>query len=71
MLSKSVQILWWLLVHQKIRNADNLTLREWPHWPICKLRHIHQEAVQHLSVLPGKSWRANRLKEDENKLLVS
>ncbi|KAK1680570.1 hypothetical protein QYE76_041418 [Lolium multiflorum] len=30
--------------------ADNLALRGWPHGPICKLCHIHQETVQHLTL---------------------
>lgn len=38
----------WLVAHKKIRTADVLALRGWPHDPICKLCHIHQETVQHL-----------------------
>ena len=36
------------MAHGKIRTADNLAIRGWPHDPICKLCHIHPETVQHL-----------------------
>ena len=38
----------WLVAHGKIRTAENLALRGWPHDPICKLCHIHPETVQHI-----------------------
>ena len=38
----------WLVAHKKIRTAENLALRGWPHDPICKLCRIHPETVQHL-----------------------
>ena len=38
----------WLVVHRKIRTAENLALRGWPHDPICKLCRIQPETVQHL-----------------------
>ena len=38
----------WLVAHRKIRTAENLALRGWPHDPICRLCHIHPETVQHL-----------------------
>jgi hypothetical protein len=40
----------WLALHGKVLTADNLALRGWPHDPICKLCHIHQETVQHLTL---------------------
>jgi hypothetical protein len=56
----------WLALHSKALKADNLAfttshgvpssmsqfdaLRRWPHDPIRKLCHIHQETVQHLTL---------------------
>jgi hypothetical protein len=40
----------WLALHGKSITAENLALRGWPHDPICKLSHIYQETVQHLTL---------------------
>jgi hypothetical protein len=40
----------WLALHRKALTPDNLTLRRWPHDPICKLCRIHQEMVQQLTL---------------------
>lgn len=38
----------WTLLHKKILTANNLTKRNWPNGPICKLCGIEPETPNHL-----------------------